>query len=134
MSHLRHLQYISASPELTFRLESLFEAEQHICKPANIIHQLHDIVWVHPSGAHYMSLEPYAAQRVGVFGAAAHVPGLGGARGQRSCVGVGEVAWRPLGALNHSTTAAALPQHPSGQRCCCQPQAQATLPRVHQAS
>lgn len=97
--------------ELTFRLESILEVEQHISEPPHIIHQLHHILRVHSRRPHQPGRQPHAAQGVWVPRAAAHVQGPGGSGWQGSREGFGEVSWQTLGVLcpAATTAAAALP-------------------------
>lgn len=107
--------HIPAPATLTFTTESLLEVEQDISEPAYVIDQLHYVFWLHSRRPRQVRHQPHAAQRIGVLGASALIPGLGRPCRQRTSVGLGVVSQlRPT----TIAAAAALPEHPSGHHSC----------------
>lgn len=108
--HFNISLHISALPYLTFAMKSLLQVVQDVREPPHIINQLHHVLRVHSGRPHQVRRQPHGAQRVGVLGVSAHIPGLGGSRRQRPSVGL-RVVFVLCPAT--ATAAVALPDHPS---------------------
>lgn len=98
-------------------MKSLLQIVQDVRKPPHIVDQLHHVLRVHSRRPHQVRRQPHGAQRVGVLGVSAQIPGLGGSRRQRAGVGLAVVFVQSLAArcpaATTATAAVALPDHPS---------------------